>query len=421
MVRRTSRSPFSVFSMLLPLALTACMSGPASPLFDGTDPPDGPATTACAPGLVIVIDAETIDTDTHWDCVEGAYLLQGTVRVKAGATLTVAPGVLVEAASGARMLVGFESPGALIAEGTADAPITFAGAISIATPGHWSGIKIDANATKAVFRFVEILDAGRYDTTGSVASAAALTVIGLADVALTDSVIEYSAHNGLRLRDGAFPTELTRNTFANNAEASIAAEPEGAGSVTAPNAFLSPEDHILVEGGIIEQNTTWHAAGAPFVLKAAVFVEGASDPLLTIKAGVQVHAEKGALLLVGSKSAGALVTEGTAEAPVLFTSRASVPQPGDWSGIIFDANASAQTLRHTMVEFAGRYTTVPSQAMSANVAAIDVPLTMTDGVVSGSSHCSSDGDDLSTVRRALRTVRSSASPPESAARSRAVS
>jgi len=86
-------------------------------------------------------------------------------------------------------------------------------------------------------------------------------------------------------------------------------------------------------GGTIATDTTWMAAGSPYVVVRTVRVlEGVT---LSIEPGVRVEFNPPCTLEV----AGTLVAKGTSTDSITFTSNASFPQPGDWGGIRFDSSS----------------------------------------------------------------------------------
>ena len=85
----------------------------------------------------------TITTDTTWD--SGTYDLYGLVSVSPGATLTIAPGVIVSGATFDAQLVVV---GRLVAVGTTESPILFTA--PGATRGAWRGIELSDGSTSAI-------------------------------------------------------------------------------------------------------------------------------------------------------------------------------------------------------------------------------------------------------------------------------
>ena len=116
----------------------------------------------------------------------------------------------------------------------------------------------------------------------------------------------------------------------------------------------------VIGNGVITTDTVWDLTGSPYLL-GVVRVAGTDGAdgvtTLTIEAGVQV---KGGWLKIGSTSGagapGALVADGgTGGSPILFTSDAAVPAPGDWCGLLFELTAHESTiLRNARIEYAGQ-------------------------------------------------------------------
>jgi methionine-rich copper-binding protein CopC len=125
--------------------------------------------------------------------------------------------------------------------------------------------------------------------------------------------------------------------------------------------------------GEITQNTVWTLSGSPYIVTGDVTVRHSSYDYahsyrangrlaaLTIEPGVEVRFSPGTGLYIGKylntsySYWGALKAQGTAEAPVIFTSNAPVPAPGDWKGIYFTSaiDPAATFLEHSVVEYGG--------------------------------------------------------------------
>lgn len=88
-----------------------------------------------------------IDRNAHVKAGQ-TYILKGEVYVKSGATLTIDPGVTIQAETGDKVPVAFlaiERGAKLNAEGTADKPIIFTSQEKVA--GKWGGLVICGKAT----------------------------------------------------------------------------------------------------------------------------------------------------------------------------------------------------------------------------------------------------------------------------------
>ncbi|QTD46378.1 hypothetical protein [Ottowia testudinis] len=92
--------------------------------------------------------------------------------------------------------------------------------------------------------------------------------------------------------------------------------------------------------GTISSNTTWTTSQSPYVLQGEVVVD--NNAMLTIQAGVQVRMAAGASFTLKQ---GALQAVGTASSPIVITSDAATPKPGDWRQWRLTAGTqSAQTV-----------------------------------------------------------------------------
>ncbi|WP_172684080.1 fibronectin type III domain-containing protein, partial [Desulfosarcina cetonica] len=105
----------------------------------------------------------------------------------------------------------------------------------------------------------------------------------------------------------------------------------------------SPLPGTAVSGNITT-NTTWTVENSPYVVTGNVTVRDSGSngntATLTIEPGVEVRFESGTGLYIGYRYYsrcyhGALSAQGTSVEPILFTSNADVPAPGDWRGIVF--------------------------------------------------------------------------------------
>lgn len=144
-----------------PLSLTAPNFAPAA-VIDGATPPapfddtasyigaigadDWTANWTAYPtntsgpdqGTVTMIPEGDI-TDAQTWTTGNTYVLQGTVFVTAGGSVTIEPGVLVRGQSGSSLVVSAD--GTIDAQGTSDMPIVFTSTVDDgAMPGNWGGI-----------------------------------------------------------------------------------------------------------------------------------------------------------------------------------------------------------------------------------------------------------------------------------------
>ena len=84
-------------------------------------------------------------------------------------------------------------------------------------------------------------------------------------------------------------------------------------------------------GGTLNANLTL-TTGTEYCLTSALIVpEGIT---LTIEPGVVVKATTGSDVYVAVQQGGTINAEGTSSSPIVFTSKSSTPNPGDWGGLI---------------------------------------------------------------------------------------
>ncbi len=213
----SSHAPLTALAALAALsalsALGACGKPDAPP-----PPPPSPATSASASsstrGCVLPKELAAGGSFT----VGGACTVDvaETYVIDRRATLRVEPGATLRFASEAALSL---VSGALIAEGTADAPITFTSRETPAKPGGWIGLEAIARSTSELrLSHVVVEGAGEKGRRGS----SAIRLVeppggvdaGVLPFTLTDSIVRHNAGRGLTndVRTNRF-AKLEGNTF----------------------------------------------------------------------------------------------------------------------------------------------------------------------------------------------------------------
>ncbi len=305
--------------------------------------------------------------------------------------LTLTAGSVFRSVAGAEWLVGGAiARGALIAQGTPSNPITFTS--SVAGPGNWRGLYVRAGSqSDTILEHVVVENAG--------ATRQANVLVDGSSPTIRNATVRNSSVYGIRiLNDGAptvesvifdtnasydiytpgsteasvvscsfgsaayFPVDasysLQGNTFRNYGTSGLMLR---IGAQAMPtlglNAFVSPAVDALVElvGGTIDQDAAWPNVGLPYQVLDDITIESGTPALatLTLAPGSEFRAIAGTEWLIGGTTArGALVAQGTAPQPIVFTS--SVSGPGNWRGLYVRPGSLSDTiLDQVIVENAG--------------------------------------------------------------------
>ncbi len=340
------------------------------------------------------------------------YVVPSSIlAIRAGATLTIQPGVVIKFLSGGGIL----AEGAVDARGTAAEPVVFTsfaddgyagdtnedGAASSPRPGDWGALRLAGDGStleRTVIRYggqyephidaganirVEgaaatiadsVVEYGRtlgawlknarggvsgttFRTNGIGAGSSGALVDG-GDIAITASSFSNS-DSGLRLTGGA-TSRIAGNAFRDNAD--FAVQSVGAYPAFSGNSASGNKKNGINLQGTLDRDFSI-AADLPYVSENTEY---------TVPAGNTLTVAPGTLFKLSGAGAiavrGALSAEGTAEEKIVFTSLAddeyggdtnndgseSWPQPGDWLHIRFEGDgASASRIAHAVIRYGG--------------------------------------------------------------------
>jgi len=120
----------------------------------------------------------------------------------------------------------------------------------------------------------------------------------------------------------------------------------GCGSVkdtaeTPQTGNLYCKDNVCVLSGVIEEDTLL-TADNQYILSGGVFIGNDIDPVtLTIEPGTTLYGESATDGFLSIRRNAQIIAEGTAEAPIVFTSSKEPGSRarGDWGGLIINGNA----------------------------------------------------------------------------------
>ena len=313
-------------------------------------------------------------------------------------TLTLEPGVEVRFDQGTGLYIGKASSldaygyhGALNAQGTLDDPIVFTSNADTTTPGDWKGIYFH-NATFDAGTLMEHCTVEYGGNTNN-----ANIYITNAKPVIRSSTIQDGSGYGIQLSTSAFPTieqcnikenaegglylddtsrgEINGNVIDDNGGYAADVYPNWVNSFSGTSGSGNEFNAIKVRGGNVTTSQTWEKqidGLLPYIVNGDITVFNTSysaysntapnQVTLTLAPGVEVRFEQGAGLYVGKSSSlnaygyhGALSAQATVDDPIILTSNADTPAPGDWKGIYFH-NATYDTgtlMEHCTVEYGG--------------------------------------------------------------------
>lgn len=297
------------------------------------------------------------------------YVVTANYTIGPGATLTIEPGVVIKA----RPNFNIRAEGRIVAQGTNDNRINITsikddtvwgdtnddGNSSTPAAGNWSGI-IFAGSTSSNFSNTNIYYAGY-----------GITITGGAHN-ITDNNIS-KCHTGVSvLSCTPLDTTITNNTFTSCADYAIDLG-NNRPTITGNSGLLNGKNGINVNGtytGDYTWNSTNHGPlvdGEPTNALTYVIVDG-----LNVSAGSTLEVEAGTVVKftgnggrAGMGIGGVMLSQGTPDNPVTFTSLAddlaggntsggtSTGSPGAWGGLSFGSSSEESTLDYTNIRFGG--------------------------------------------------------------------
>jgi hypothetical protein len=343
----------------------------------GPTPEGAPSARGCPviTNATPTMHPASIERSETWTAAASPHLVRGDTKLAAGATLTIEPCARVVFAADAA-LTAARADARLVAEGTAERPITFEGLAG----ARWGQVTVESPA-RAVLRHVSFADGGgdRFHNNASLVLRGDM-LLPSKPVALLDHVtIEDSMGPGVVAeRAGTFAagsTDLVVTRSGGDAipfpvvigEHAIDALPTGAYTGNRADEILVEPEGANSAGGL-QEDATMHDRGVPYRIGDSTvdrFVIGAGGrtaprrTTLTVEAGVVMRFHPGTRFEIEHytgdfAASGVLRALGTAARPIVMTSASPTPHAGDWSGLWYGGIASADNrIEHASIEYAG--------------------------------------------------------------------
>ncbi|MFV0247860.1 MAG: multidrug transporter [Tenacibaculum sp.] len=110
----------------------------------------------------------------------------------------------------------------------------------------------------------------------------------------------------------------------------------------------STDNTVLLSG--IQANDLILESDKSYIINGAVVMQEGTK--IVIPAGMTIKANKGTNVYLAISQGAQIIAEGTASQPIVFTSNATVPNPGDWGGLIILGKAPINSAKVTEGNFA---------------------------------------------------------------------
>lgn len=319
------------------------------------------------------------------------YIVPCMIRVDAG--LIIEPGVTIEFAQDAGLVISDYDTreGYLVAEGTADNPVTFTGRLKQA--GAWEGIDIESTDLRNSVNHCVIEYAG-----GQNAERGAVRVMEGDLLQLSNCTLRNNSSYGLFTKKDCNLSGYSLNTFVDNGNypvhlaANTVRYLDGSSSSYTGNSI----DEIYVfsssiyDRGFIEGTNAhvWKDPGVEYYVNEMLYVGQVVYGHLQIDAGVTINFGEDFGLDVSDNN-GLIEVLGTETNGVVFQGRNGM---GSWKGILVNTNNSQNAIRFASIEDAGQSDwgvgfNGATGALSLGYPTTDVSLVLQNVHISNSAGC----------------------------------
>ena len=214
-----------------------------------------------------------ISTDTHWTSPEGPYVVQESIAVIGGATLTIDPGVEVRFDPDLALVV---DSGTLVARGTEASPIRFTA--NQGSGNRWAYLQLSDGASNAVFDGANYLSgsilehtiveyAGSLSAQGAVRAIDSSPFIGAS--AVRDNTrggiyVEGAGANGIRLEENTISSNTGRGVYVHYAQ-SVQLNGNSISGSTGGGVYLNYANSATLTGNTISGNTGSSYGGGAYL------------------------------------------------------------------------------------------------------------------------------------------------------------
>lgn len=368
---------FSILTILLPLGVFLLHS--------------------CNPAEELVV-TDNITGSVTWTN-DNIYIIEGSLSMNEGSELIIEPGTTIKFGAGGSLTVGYNSNTTFIADGNKKHPITFTSSSARPDAGAWEGIIFYSNTLQN-----SIMDNCIVEYAG-VENYGAIRLLNCT-ITMDSCTITDCAGMGIYCdtwEDGGGFKTFTNNTIKRYEQYAIEI---GAGNVS----VIDTTNHFEGDGGILvtgsynsDSPQTWKKLDVPYIIESSLSVNGT----LTIDPGCILQFNNNGELVLGYSENTTFIADGkSATTPITFTSTASNPTAGAWTGITFyGGTLSNSKLNFCNIEYAG------TQMGAVDVLGVKVTITNCSITNSDSYGVSFEGDEAGAVAFTNNTINTCADHP----------
>lgn len=293
--------------------------------------------------LVNVTIKDDISTTTTWESGK-VYVIRGSINVD-NTTLTIEPGTRIEFETGASLQIGYLGNATLIANGTADKPITFTSNATSPSAGAWNGITFWSNNLNSSLKYCSI----KY---GGTSTKGAINVLG-SNITFSHNIVQNALSYGITLDVNSEFIEMNNNTIENCGNHLIEIYAGKLHTIGVDNLFNCPDGKgINVNSDNVEGTVTWKKLSKPYYVEGEINLVNAN---LTIEPGSIFKFDNNGEFNVGYTSNCTLIANGTNTEKIVFTTSATSPTAGAWLGFFFwSNNLASSSMTNCEIAYAGK-------------------------------------------------------------------
>ncbi len=294
---------------------------------------------------VRVVGERSADAEVTWQNLSVPYFADTVLNITGDSFVTIEPGATFIFAPDTGIRI--EGSGALTAEGTAEAKITFKGEVE--EKGSWRGVFFRTNDPRNSFDHVELTHAGggQFNSNGDLG---AIILYADSKFKIANSSISQSGAFGINGNYDLADFEISTTTITECESAPLAIPAVVAHNIDAESDFTgNSRDYVEITRPSFSGTTeTWLDLSVPYYVRGNDVLNVTGESALTLEAGTEVRFGANAGLSVTD---GSLTTLGTTEARVELLGETETAE--SWRGVFIRTNNVNNKLTSTTIRHAG--------------------------------------------------------------------